>query len=95
MKVHVLCANGYNYKAKDGTQKQGMTLMVCAAEDQNDSDGNGNFTVGRPIDSIFIPRTSPFDANDLINFVGKDVDLKYERKLGQRFETLVDIEVLS
>ena len=95
MKVHVLCANGYNYKAKDGTQKQGMTLMVCAAEDQTDSDGNGNFTVGRPIDNIFIPRTLRFEANDLINFVGKDVDLKYERKLGQRFETLVDIEVLK
>lgn len=94
MKVTVLCAKGYNY-TKDGVQKQGMTIDVCSADAENDSDGKGNFTVGNPCDNILIPRTLPIDANDLVNMVGKDVELVYERKLGKRFDTLVDIKVLS
>lgn len=95
MKVKVLCAKGYNYTSKDGVHKQGMTLDVCSVDEVKESDGNGNFKVGLITENVFIPRTFPMDANDLINLVGKDVDLKYERKLGQRFESLVDIEVLS
>ncbi|MBQ8551660.1 MAG: hypothetical protein IJ428_02470 [Clostridia bacterium] len=94
MKVKVLCAKGYNYE-KNGVQKQGMTLDVCSATQENDSDGRGNFTCGYPAENIYIPRSLPIEANDLINLVGKEVELVYERKLGQKFEQLVDIKVLD
>lgn len=95
MKVKVLCANGYNYIAKDGSHKEGMSIIVCTIESENTSDGNGNFTVGHRSESVRIPRSFPMDANDVINLVGKDVELVYERKLGQRYEELVDIKELS
>ena len=94
MKVKVLCAKGYNYE-KNGVQKQGMTLDVCSATQENDSDGRGNLTCGYPAENIYIPRSLPIEANDLINLVGKEVELVYERKLGQKFEQLVDIKVLD
>ena len=94
MKVKVLAAKGYHY-TKDGNEKQGMTIDVCSIDQLNESDGKGNFTVGHPSENIFIPRTCRLEPNDIVNLVGKDVELKYERKLGQRFETLVDIEVLK
>ncbi len=94
MKVKVLCAKGYNYE-KNGQQKQGMTIDVCSADQLNESDGKGNFTAGYPAENIFIPRSLPLEANDIINLVGKEVELVYERRLGQRFEQLVAIKELE
>lgn len=95
MKVKVLNAQGYNYIAKDGSHKEGMSILVCTLEAENASDGTGNFIVGHRSESVRIPRTLPMNANDIINLVGKDVEIVYERKLGQRFEELVEIKVLS
>lgn len=93
MKVLVLAVTGYNY-VKDGNRKQGMSLHVCTPDSINESDGNGNFKVGQICDSVFVPRTFPLDANDLVNLVGKEVELVYERQLGSKFDRLADIKVL-
>lgn len=95
MKVIILFAESYNYTNKDGIHKEGMGIDVCRLEPLQESDGKGNFKFGQPTEKIFIPRSSRFEPNDLINLVGKEVDLKYEREVGKRFETLVDIEVLK
>lgn len=93
MKVLVLAVTGYNF-VKDGNRKQGMSLHVCVTQDLNESDGQGNFKFGRICDSVFVPRTFPLDANDLINLVGKEVELVYERQLGSKFDRLTDIKIL-
>lgn len=93
MKVLVLGVEGYNY-TKNGEKKQGMSLHVCSIDQISDSDGNGNFKMGQICDRVFIPRVLPYDANDLINLVGKEVELVYERQLGERFERLTGIKVL-
>ena len=93
MKVLVLAATGYNY-VKDGERKTGMSLHVCNPAPLNESDGNGNFKVGQICDSVFIPRTFTLDANDLVNLVGKEVELVYERQLGSKFDRLTDIKLL-
>ena len=93
MKVFVLGVTGYNY-VKDGSRKQGMSLHVCTTDVMSDSDGNGNFKCGQLTDKVFIPRTVSMDANDLINLVGKEVELVYERQLGERYERLTAIKPL-
>lgn len=93
MKVKVLAVTGYNY-LKNGERKEGMSLHVCTIDQLSESDGNGNFKYGNIVDSIFIPRTFKLDPNELIDFVGKEVELVYERQLGSRFDRLADIKLL-
>ena len=94
MRVKVLNAEGYNYTAKDGSHKEGLSILVSTVDQVQECRSEGNFCVGYRTESVRIPRDFPLDANDLINLVGKEVELRYERKLGQRYEVLVDIEEL-
>lgn len=93
MKVKVIGLEGYNYM-KDGKQKAGKLLTVCNIDHLQEDDKNGNYKFGVMADKVFIPNSLNLTQYDLIEFLGHNVDLVYERELGSRFERLVDIKIL-
>lgn len=92
MKVKLLGIKGYNYM-KDGVQKTGITLAVQSTELLAEDDGNGNFAFGYWVDTVFLPRHlySKVSASDLQQFIGREINLTYEKRLGDRYERLTDI----
>ncbi len=92
MKVKVLNFKSYCYTdKKTGELKQGRTLGVMSLEVMKESDGKGNARIGNMIDNIFIPLTFPMEDIELAGYVGEDVELVYQRSLGERYERLADI----
>lgn len=94
MKVKLLGIKGYNY-TKDGVQKTGITLAVQSTELLAEDDGNGNFSFGYWVDTVFLPRllTTKISASDLQQYLGRDIELIYEKRLGDRYERLTDIKI--
>lgn len=95
MKVKLLAFTGYNYySTKDQKQKEGKVLHVCSLDDIRESDGQGNFKMGFITDTVFIRTGFPLDDATIVAMIGCEVDLVYERQLGESRERLVDIRLL-
>lgn len=93
MKGTITCVHTWNYE-KDGKQKIGRSIDLQAFEEVKESDGRGNATIGFPMENIFIPQSFNMSDNELSNLIGCNVDLIYEKRIGQKYEVLVKIEKL-
>lgn len=94
MKGTVTCVHTWNYE-KEGKQKIGRSIDIQSIEAINESDGRGNATIGYPMENIYIPPSFRMSDIDLSNLVGDNVEIIYEKRIGQKYETLSDIIVLS
>lgn len=90
MKCILIYANGYNYKAKDGTQKVGKSLIVSEVEEKYDNDGNGNFSFGRKTANVYARKLQISDT-DLKNLIGKEIRLDYEMQIGNKYMILTGL----
>lgn len=86
----LICVKTYNYN-KDGKQKQGRTLMLMACDEVNESDGNGNAVYGFPTEEIFVPVSFPMSDVELSKLVGEVIDIRKEKRIGERWEKIVSI----
>lgn len=101
MKVKVLSINAYDY-IKGGVRKVGMSFGVQSCDMLHEDDGAGNYRIGYPVDNVFLGsveylecRSGIYKKADLIELLGKEVELVFDKPLGARYERLVDIIVLS
>lgn len=92
MRVKLLGFKGYDY-LKNGERKVGISLYVQTSELFAEDDQKGNFEYGYRVDSIFLPRALYGKASpaDLQQYLGREIDLIYEKRLGDRYERLTDI----
>lgn len=93
MKVKIIGLEGYNYM-KDGKQKVGQLFTVCNIDHLEEDDHNGNYKFGVMADKVFVPIALNLSQYELLEYLGRNVDLVFERALGSRFERLVDIKIL-
>lgn len=94
MKGTVTCVHTWNYE-KDGKQKTGRSIDIQSIDPINESDGRGNATIGYPMENIYIPMSFHMSDAELGNLVGSNVEIIYEKRIGQKFETLSDIKELT
>ena len=94
MRVELIGIRGYNYVNKDGQRKEGTILIVKSTGALCDDDNAGNYTYGFITDNIFVPRTVSLDKDKLIEALGQQVELVYERGLGDRYERLTEVKLL-
>lgn len=92
MKVKLLGIQGYDYMKGD-VHKSGITLAVQTSECFASDDRKGNFEYGYRVDNVFLPKDllGKISASDLQSFLGQEIFLNYERRLGDRYERLTDI----
>lgn len=94
MKGTVTCVHTWNYE-KEGKQKIGRSIDLQSIDAVNESDGRGNATIGYPMENIYIPTSFHMSDSELGNLVGSNVEIIYEKRIGQKYETLSDIKELS
>lgn len=93
MKVILLGVETYNYKKQDGTVAIGGYLHVCSPTEFNSDDGKGNVEAGNLVEKIYISRDIiSSNLSRLITYIGKEVDIIYERKFGSRYDKIVDVK---
>lgn len=96
MKVILLGVETYNYKKQDGTVAIGGYLHVCSPTESNSDDGKGNVEAGNLVEKIYISRDIiSSNLSRLITYIGKEVDIIYERKFGSRYDKLVDVKEVN
>lgn len=93
MKVKVIGIQGYSYDTRAGEHKDGVTLNCLSSDPYNEDDYRGNFRVGYAMESVFVGKQlrDKYSLGYLGELVGKYAELVYERQIGQRYETLVEI----
>lgn len=84
---------GYNYQ-KNGIQKVGRSITIQSTEAKAENDENGNFTYGLSTEDIFI-RGLRYTDDDIVEMLGKIVDIKMGREIGERYDRVQSIEVIS
>lgn len=94
MKVKLIGIKGYDYLNKTGERKKGLCLVVESLDSLCNDDNKGNFVYGFITDTIFVPRTVSIDKDKLIEALGQQVELVYERGLGDRYERLTEVKLL-
>lgn len=90
MTGQLLNVKTYNYN-KDGKQKQGRILMLMACEEVQNSDGNGNAEYGFLTEEFFVPVSFPMSDQELAQLVGCIIDIRKEKRIGERWEKIVSI----
>lgn len=96
MKVILLGVETYNYKKQDGTIARGGYLHVCSPTEANIDDGKGNVEAGNMVEKIYISKDIISSTmSRLITYIGKEVDIIYERKFGSRYDKLVDVKEVT
>lgn len=96
MKVILLGVETYNYTKQDGTIARGGYLHVCSPEEANRDDGKGNVEAGNMVEKIYISKDIISSTmSRLINYIGKEVDIIYERKFGSRYDKIVDVKEVT
>lgn len=96
MKCKVQHVNSYYYPdKKTGELKSGIILTITTIERIDKDDGNGNFSIGHPTETVFVPASLNWAPIQIKALEDKCVDLIYERPIGQRYEQLVDIVVID
>ncbi len=95
MRGKVAYVSGYRYIAKDtGLLKEGMTIILETEQDMMEDDGQGNFKVGHPFEEIKLTRPFCITPNELINLQGREVDVIKDRRIGERYDSVVEIRKL-
>lgn len=96
MKVILLGVETYNYKKQDGMIAKGGYLHVCSPTESNSDDGKGNVTAGNLVEKIYISKDIISNTmSRLITYIGKEVDIIYERKFGSRYDKIVDVKEVN
>ena len=86
----LLCVKTYNYM-KDGVQKSGRMLTLMACDEVNESDGNGNATMGFPTEEVFVPVSFAMSDAELAHLVGETIEIRKEKRIGERWEKITTI----
>lgn len=95
MRGKVAYVNGYRYTAKDsGLLKEGMSITLETEEDLCDDDGKGNFKVGHPFEEIKLTKPFCITSKELIDLLGCEVDVIKDRRIGERYDSVVEIRKL-
>ena len=96
MKVILLGVETYNYTKQDGTIAKGGYLHVCSPTEVNNDDGKGNVEAGNMVEKIYISKDIISSTlSRLITYIGKEVDIIYERKFGSRYDKIVDVKEVN
>lgn len=91
MKVQVIGVKGYNYE-KDGVRKSGKMLICTTITAEETDDGKGNFKYGHiACEEIFVPDRLEITKEQLIEMIGRVVDIIQEKNLGDRYERMTAI----
>lgn len=95
MKAKIINYTGYRYTAKNtGEMKEGKAITVMELTEFKQDDNRGNFSYGFSItENIRLTGKLLEDLNhyDIVDLVGKEVELTFARAPGQKYETLVEI----
>lgn len=97
MKIKIIGIRGYNYTdKKTGDQKQGAILRVVSDQPYDQNDNNGNFEYGCRCDNnIYLPRNYWNMIPVISQNLGHVFRLVKEKQLGDKFDTVTELELLE
>ena len=95
MKAKIINYTGYNYTHKvTGEHKQGISISYYEVYSFKQDDNKGNFSYGSNLHAdvkVDPSITESLSHYDIIDLIGKDVDITTARAPGSKYESIIEI----